>query len=88
MRRGGGLRELGDPCGFADIDAVDRDFSRRGLRDFGGDRLQPGLVAIRQRQIAAACGEFQCQGPADAARGACYGGGSHGSRSCGFSGWG
>jgi hypothetical protein len=45
------------------------------LADLGGDRLQSGLVAIRQRQVAAARGELKRQRPADAAGGAGDGGG-------------
>ena len=45
------------------------------LADLGGDRLQPGLVAIGQREVAAARGQFQRQRAADAAGGAGDGGG-------------
>jgi hypothetical protein len=37
------------------------------LGDFGGNRLQAGLVAIRQRKVAAAACEFERQRAADAA---------------------
>ena len=43
--------------------------------DLGGDRLQPRLVAVGQRQIAAARREFKRQRPADAAGSTGDGGG-------------
>jgi hypothetical protein len=48
------LRERFDLAGIADIDAVDRHFTRMGLGDLGGDALQSRLVAIGQRQVGAA----------------------------------
>ena len=45
------------------------------LGDLGGDRLQPGLVAVGQRQVAAARGQFERQRAADAAGRAGHGGG-------------
>jgi hypothetical protein len=50
-----------------------RDLRRTGFADFGGDRLQPGLVAIGQRQITAARRQFKRQRPADATGGAGHG---------------
>ena len=38
-----------------------RDFHRGGRGQFGGERLQAGLVAIGQREIAAACRKFKRQ---------------------------
>ena len=46
------------------------------LGDLGGDRLQAGLVAVRQREVAAARGELQRQRAADATGRAGDGGGS------------
>ena len=77
MGRDRGLREGRDLRGLADIDAVHRDLAcdlRLRLGDLGGDRLQAGLVAIGEREIAAARGEFQRQRPADAAGGSGHGG--------------
>jgi hypothetical protein len=41
--------------------------------DLGGERLQAGLVAIGQRQVAAARGKFNRERPADPAGGAGHG---------------
>ena len=81
MRRDGGLREILDLRGLADIDAVRRDLARACLADLGGERLQSGLVAIGQREVAAARGQFQRQRAADAAGGAGDGGRASGNRS-------
>ena len=76
-----GLREILDLAGLADIDAVRADLALAVAADLGGDRLQPGLVAIGQRQIAAARGELQRQRAADAAGRAGDGGGTSGNSS-------
>ena len=76
-----GLREILDLAGFADIDAVHGDFSRMGFGDLGGHRLQPRLVAIRQREVGAARRKLKRQRPADTTGGAGHGGG--GSTDCG-----
>ena len=72
MRRSRGVREIGDLAGLADVDAMrgDLSFGRRGMRlgDLGGDQLQPGLVAIGEREIGAARRQFERQRAADAAR--------------------
>jgi hypothetical protein len=70
------LREVRDLPRLADIDVVDRDFLRTSPADLGGGRLQPRLVAIGQRQIAAARRQLKRQRPADAAGSAGHGGGS------------
>ena len=70
----GRVREFLDLGGLADIDAVGRDLARACLGDLGGDRLQPGLVAVGQRQVAAARGQLQRERAADAAGGAGDGG--------------
>src|SRR5256885_892062 len=62
----------------AGVEAVRRGLALAVAADFGGDGLQPGLVAIGQRQIAAARGQFQRQGTADAACRAGDGGGTPG----------
>jgi hypothetical protein len=54
MSRCGGLRELFNLTWFRDVDAVNADLLQAGFGDLGGKRLQSGLVAIRQRQVAAA----------------------------------
>src|ERR1700722_10313086 len=74
MGRYGRGREVGDLPGLADVNAMQRDFLF--CADFSRNRLQPGLVAIGQRQVAAARGKLDRQRPADAARGAGDGGGS------------
>jgi hypothetical protein len=75
MRRDGSFSKILDLAGLADVDAVGADFPLRMiLSDLGGDLLQPGLVAIGERQIAAARGKLQRQGAADAAGGAGHGG--------------
>ena len=72
MACGRRLREIGDLAGLADVDAMRGDLSpgRAGMRlgDLGGNHLQPGLVAVGEREIGAACRQFQRQRAADAAR--------------------
>ena len=70
-----------DLAGLGNIEAVRADLALAVAGDLGGDLLQPGLVAIGQRQIAAACGELQRQRAADAARRAGDGGGTSGNSS-------
>jgi hypothetical protein len=79
----GGVREFLDLGGHADIDAVDRDLARGVPGDLGGHLLQPGLVAVGQRQVAAARGQLQCERATDAAGGAGHGGRASGYRSHG-----
>jgi hypothetical protein len=67
-------REFLDLGGLADIDAVGGDLARAGLADLGGHLLQPGLVAVGERQVAAARGQLQRERAADAAGGAGHGG--------------
>ena len=75
MGRDGGLREGLDLPGHADIDVVHRDLALLlRFADLGGQRLQAGLVAVSQRQVAAARGKLERQRPADATGGAGYGG--------------
>ena len=74
MRRDRGVREVGDPCGFADIDAVHRDLALPGLRNLGSHALQAGFVAVGKREIAAARGKLERQRPADATGGSGHGG--------------
>ncbi len=52
-----------------------------GLADLGGELLQPGLVAVGEREVAAACGQLQRERAADAAGGAGHGGRASGYRS-------
>jgi hypothetical protein len=54
MRGGGGAREFRDLGRLADIDRVHRDLLRMAAADLGADALQARLVAIGQRQVAAA----------------------------------
>ena len=77
----GRVREFLDLGGLADIDAVGRDLARAALADLGGDLLQPGLVAVGERQVAAARGQLQRERAADAAGGAGHGGRTSGYRS-------
>ena len=68
-----GSRKCLDLLGFGDIDAVHTDlsgtgFGDLGFGDLGGERLQTRLVAVGERKVAAARGELQRQGPANAAR--------------------
>src|SRR4029077_1905933 len=58
VRGGSGYREIRDLAGLADIDTVHADLALSLSVDLGGDLLQAGLVAIRQRQVAAARGQF------------------------------
>src|SRR5207342_3400812 len=74
------LRKILDLAGLADVDAMDADFPPGNFSDLGGDLLQPGLVAIGERKIAAACGQLQRQSAADAAGGAGHGGRASGYR--------
>ncbi len=67
-------RECGDLVRLGNVDAMDRDFRRAGFSDFGRQRLQAGLIAIGQREIAAARGQFLRQRAADAAGSAGQGG--------------
>src|SRR5438445_11005196 len=69
MSGGRGQRKVCDLLGLADIDAVRRDLALRHFGDLGGNRLQAGLVANCQREVAAAHREVQRPRPADAARG-------------------
>ncbi len=71
----GGFCEVRDLLRLADIDAVGRDLWRTSPADLGGGRLQPRVVAIGQRQIAAARRQLERQRPADAAGSAGHGGG-------------
>ena len=75
------LRKFLDLRGLADIDAMRRDLAPARLADLGGDLLQPGLVAIGEREVAAARGQLQRQRAADAAGGAGHGGRTSGYRS-------
>src|SRR6185369_17610982 len=77
----GGLREFLDLGGLADIDAVGRYLARARFADLGGHLLQPGLVAVGKRQVAAARRQLQGQRAADAAGGAGHGGRASGYRS-------
>src|SRR6185295_19343645 len=70
----GRFREFLDLGGLADIDAVGRDLARASLADLGGHLLQPGLVAVGEREVAAARGQFERERAADAAGGAGHGG--------------
>ena len=72
-----------DLCGLADVDAIRGDLAPGILADLGGDLEQPGLVAIGEREIAAARGQFERQRAADAAGGAGHGGRTSGYRSHG-----
>ncbi len=84
MGGGSSLREVGDLGWIGDIETVGRHLAALslaglrcvglGLADLGGDGLQSGLVAVGQRQIAAARGQFKRERPADPARSAGYGG--------------
>ena len=75
------LRERRDLAGLADIEAMYRHLSRLALGDLGGDRLQSRLVAIGQRQVAAARRQLERQRAADAAGRAGYGSGGSMDRS-------
>ena len=75
------LREILDLGGLADVDAMRRDLPPGNFADLGGDLLQPGLVAVGEREIAAARGQLQRQRAADAAGGAGHGGRASGYRS-------
>src|SRR6185369_16574624 len=85
MRRGRFAGELRDVAGLADVDAMHADLAClvASSADLGGERLQPGLVAIGERKVAAAPGEFEGECAANAARSPRDGGGaanrSHGS---------
>jgi len=68
-----GLREVFDLFGFADVDPMNRDLLRRVAGDLGRQRRQPRVVAIRQRQVAAARGKLERQRPADATGRSGYG---------------
>ena len=61
-------RKARDLVGLGDIDAVKADLALVGLGDLGGSRLKSGFVAVGERKIRPACGEFDRQRPADAAR--------------------
>src|SRR3954454_12619480 len=65
MRGGGLTRELRDVVGLADVDAMQADLACGS--DLGRERLQPGLVAIGEREIAAAPRKLDRQRTADAA---------------------
>jgi hypothetical protein len=65
-----------DRLRLRDVNAVGRHLGRARFGDLGGCRLQAGLVAIGQREVAAARGQFQRERAADAAGGAGHGGGS------------
>ena len=67
-------REPRDVGGLADVDAMHADLSASS--DLGRERLQPGLVAIGEREIAAAPRQLDGQRPADAAGGSRNGGGA------------
>ena len=75
------LRKILDLAGLADVDAMRADLPPGNFSDLGGDLLKPGLVAIGERKIAAARGQFQREGAADAAGGAGHGGRTSGYRS-------
>ena len=81
MRGDRSLREILDLRGLADIDAMRADLAPGNFSDLGGDLRQPGLVAIGEREVAAARGQFQRQRAADAAGGAGHGGRASGYRS-------
>src|SRR5260370_12390390 len=80
-----GLREVRDLAGLGDVDAVDADLALAGRADLGRDRLQSRLVAIRQREIAAARRKLERQRPADTTGRAGHGGGGSTDRSHGVS---
>ena len=65
MRRGRLGCELRDVVGCADIDAMQTDLAVSS--DLGRKRLQPGLVVIGERQIAAALRKLDGKRAADAA---------------------
>src|SRR5205807_1872475 len=75
MRGTGRLRERFDLRGLGDIDPVHADFARLCLGDLGGEGVQPGLVAIGQRQVATAACKLKRQRAADATGRAGHGGG-------------
>ncbi|MGY4379681.1 hypothetical protein ACVWZ3_007320 [Bradyrhizobium sp. i1.3.6] len=67
-------RELRDVAGLADVDAMHADLACG--TDLGGERLQSGLVAVGEREIAAATSELDRQRAANAARRSRDGGGA------------
>lgn len=77
MRGGRLTRELRDVVGLADIDAMQAELACGA--DLGRERLQPGLVAIGEREIAAAPCKLDRQCAADAA---CRSGDSGGAADC------
>jgi hypothetical protein len=81
MRCDGGRSKILDLAGLADIDAMHADFAVGIAADLGGELLQSRFVAVGEREIAAARGQFQRQCAADAAGGAGDGGGTSGNRS-------
>src|ERR1700712_5421110 len=81
MRGNGSLSEILDLAGLADVDTMHADLAIRITALPCGERLQPGLVAVGEREIAAAPGQFQRQCAADAAGSAGHGGGTSGYRS-------
>ena len=74
MGRDCSLRERFDLAGHPDVDSVHRDLALSGPADLGGERLKPRLVAVGQRQVAAARRQLKRQRPADTAGGAGHGG--------------
>ena len=63
------LGEIRNLVALADVQAVQADLPRRGPRDLGADLLQAGLVAVSERNIAAARRKLDRQRAADAAGG-------------------
>jgi hypothetical protein len=77
MRDGRLTRELRDVVGLADVDAMQADLACGS--DLGRERLQPGLVAIGEREIAAPPRKLDRQRAADAA---CRSGDGGGAADC------
>jgi hypothetical protein len=75
MRAGRGPSEFLDRLRVAHVENMRRDLARMGVRDLAGDRLQGCAVAVGQRQVATARGEFNRERAADAVGGAGDGGG-------------
>ncbi|MGY3224458.1 hypothetical protein ACVIM5_005065 [Bradyrhizobium sp. USDA 4512] len=75
MRCNGGLRERRDLVRLADIEPMHGDLARARFRDLRGGGLQAGLVAVGDRQIAAAQRQFMRERAADAAGGSGHGSG-------------
>src|SRR6202012_4172653 len=63
-----GAGEIVNLVRFRQLDAIRCHFPTTNFGDFGGDLLQPTLVAIRERQVAAPFRKLQRQRAADSAR--------------------